>query len=167
MPASDEVGQISLKLHLHWGSNQHDWPAQETQHSKKVSGMPCGLSKAAIWLFICHIFHRTGRKGHPFVAPRWEEIDGYKMPKRTFPLQETSTPSISRPIDCPLITMASLNFTQDSPVTLVVGTSHWNVTPESEAFQHEVLAVMKQYNVTHLDTARAYVRNLPYKHLDL
>lgn len=55
--------------------------------------------------------------------------------------------------------MSSFTPAYDGSVTLAVGTSHWNVTPESEAFQHEVLAVMKQYNVTHLDTARAYVRD--------
>ena len=55
--------------------------------------------------------------------------------------------------------MTSFTSTYDGSVTLAVGTSHWDVTPESEAFQHEVLAVMKQYNVTHLDTARAYVRD--------
>ncbi|PVH80466.1 Aldo/keto reductase [Cadophora sp. DSE1049] len=52
--------------------------------------------------------------------------------------------------------MASLKSSSTSLVGLAVGTHNWETTPESEVFQDGILAAMRQNNVAHLDTARAY-----------
>ncbi|KAH7393577.1 NADP-dependent oxidoreductase domain-containing protein [Cadophora sp. MPI-SDFR-AT-0126] len=43
-----------------------------------------------------------------------------------------------------------------TPVALAAGTHIWEPTPESLAFQDEILAIMRKHKITRLDTARAY-----------
>jgi hypothetical protein len=43
-------------------------------------------------------------------------------------------------------------------VALAAGTHTWEPTPESEAFQDEILQIIRAHGITKLDTARSYVR---------
>jgi hypothetical protein len=43
-------------------------------------------------------------------------------------------------------------------VALAAGTHIWEPTPESEAFQDEILQIIRAHGITKLDTARSYVR---------
>jgi hypothetical protein len=47
-------------------------------------------------------------------------------------------------------------------VELAVGTHTWIPTPESEATQDEVAAIMRKLGIVSLDTARSYVR-IPFR----
>ena len=53
----------------------------------------------------------------------------------------------------------SQTFSKKSiPVALAAGTHTWFPTPESEAFQEDVVAIMREHAITRLDTSRSYVR---------
>lgn len=45
-------------------------------------------------------------------------------------------------------------------VALAAGTHTWVPTPESEATQDEIVAILRKHGITNLDTARSYVRIL-------
>jgi hypothetical protein len=64
--------------------------------------------------------------------------------------------------------MASISQTSSKkniPVALAAGTHSWLPTPESKAFQDDVLAIMREHAITRLDTSRSYVR--PPDHFSL
>jgi aryl-alcohol dehydrogenase-like predicted oxidoreductase len=45
-------------------------------------------------------------------------------------------------------------------VALSTGTHSWRPTPETEAFQDDLVAILRERGITRLDTARSYVSTL-------
>jgi hypothetical protein len=43
------------------------------------------------------------------------------------------------------------------PVALSAGTHSWRPTPEAEAFQGDLVVILRERGITRLDTARSYV----------
>jgi hypothetical protein len=46
---------------------------------------------------------------------------------------------------------------KSTPVALSAGTHSWRPTPEAEAFQDDLVAILRERGITRLDTARSYV----------